>query len=126
MPTQLEKTLGSEAARAWSLERRANERRPARSSVLIEVHKGRRRLGPNLAVHLLDLSEAGAGVFMKGALQQNDEVEVRLSVSGVRSSIKRIARVRWVTKLETGYFLMGLQFERPIPSADVSNYVRPN
>jgi c-di-GMP-binding flagellar brake protein YcgR len=94
--------------------------------VVIEVHKGRRRLGPNLAVHLLDLSEAGAGVFMKGGLQENDEVEIRLSVSDVCTSIIRIAKVRWVTKLETGYFIMGLQFEKQIPSADVSSFVRPS
>jgi c-di-GMP-binding flagellar brake protein YcgR len=94
--------------------------------VLIEVRKGRRSLGPNLAVHLLDLSEAGAGVFMKGELQENDEVEIRVSLSGVRSSIKRIAKVRWVTKLETGNFLMGLQFAKQIPSADVASFVRPS
>lgn len=126
LPTQSDETLQSEAARAWLLERRANNRRPARSSVVIEVRKGTRNLGPNLAVHLLDLSVAGAGVFMKGELQENDEVEIRLSVSGVRSTIKRIARVRWVTKLETGYFIMGFHFDKQIPLTDVSNFVRPS
>src|SRR5882724_9347909 len=95
LPTQSNETLRSEAARAWSLERRASKRRPARSSVVIEVRKGTKSLGPNLAVHLLDLSVDGAGVFMKGELQENDEVEIRLSVNGVRSTIKRIAIVRW-------------------------------
>lgn len=126
LPRQSGEFLVSAETRAWSLERRSNKRQPARSSVLIEVRKGRRNLGPNLAIHLLDLSEAGAGVFMKGELQENDEVEIRLSISGVRTSIKRIAKVRWVTKLETGYFIVGLHFETQIPSADVSNFVRPS
>ena len=126
LPAQPEDTLRSEAARAWSLERRESKRRPARSSVAIEVRKGTMGLGPNLALHLLDLSVDGAGVLMKGELQEKDDVEMLLSGNGVRTTIKRIARVRWVTKLESGHFIMGFSFEKQLPFTDVANFVRPN
>jgi len=93
--------------------------------VVIEVRKGTKSLGPNLAVHLLDLSVDGAGVFMKGELQENDEVEILLSGNGIRSTIKRIARVRWVSKLESGHYIMGFSFDKQLPFTDVTSFVRP-
>jgi c-di-GMP-binding flagellar brake protein YcgR len=123
MPAQPEDASRSEPVR---LERRENKRLPAQSSVAIEVRKGTMGLGLNLAVHLLDLSVDGAGVLMKGELQEKDEVEILLSGNGGRSTIKRIARVHWVTKLESGHFVVGFSFDKQIPFADVSKFVRPD
>jgi c-di-GMP-binding flagellar brake protein YcgR len=127
VPTQPEDSLA--ASRSTSLERpierRQNRRYPAQASVAIEVRKGTMGLGPNLALHLLDLSVDGAGVLMKNELQEKDEVEIILSGHGVGPNIKRIARVHWVTKLESDHFVIGFSFEKQIPFIDVRKFVRP-
>src|SRR5262245_43171328 len=102
---QPEEARTSDSALSLSLERRANKRLRARSTVVIEIRKGTMGLGPNLALHLLDISVDGAGVLMEGKLQVNDEVEILMSGHGVRSKVKRIARVQWVTKLEPDNFV---------------------
>src|SRR5436190_1725209 len=114
------------SSHALSAERRTTKRLPARSSVVIEVRKGTLSLGPNLAVNLLDLSVDGAGALMSGKLQVGDQVEILLWGHGIRAKLKRIAKVRWVTKLEPDHFVMGFKFETPIPDTDLNSFVRPD
>jgi PilZ domain len=114
------------SAQALSAERRASKRLPARSSVVIEVRKGTLSLGPNLAVNLLDLSVEGAGVLMSGKLKVGEQVEILLWGHGIRSKLKRLAKVRWVTKLEPDHFVMGFKFETPIPDTELNSFVRPD
>jgi hypothetical protein len=126
VPAQPEDAPKPGSAQSLSNERRTNKRLPARSTVMIEIRKGVMGLGPNLALNLLDLSVDGAGVLMEGKLQVNDDVEILLSGHGIRSKVKRLAKVRWVTKLEPVHFVMGFKFEKPIPTSDLDSFVRPD
>ena len=126
MPERPEDPLQSESAPPKSGDRRENKRLPARSSVVIEVRKGILGLGPNLAVNLLDLSVEGAGVLMSGKLQVGEQVEILLWGHVIRAKLKRLAKVRWVTKLEPDHFVMGFKFETPIPDTELNSFVRPD
>jgi hypothetical protein len=93
---------------------------------VIEVHKGATGLGPNLAVNLLDISLEGAGVLMKGKLEVDDVAEILLSGHGIKAKIKRLAKVRWVTRLEPDHFVIGFEFEKPIPLTDLNTLASPD
>jgi hypothetical protein len=126
MPAQPEGPQRSTSAGALSVERREHKRLPARSTVVIEICKGPMFMGPNLALNLIDLSVNGAGVLMTGKLDVDDEVEILLSGHGIRSKVKRLARVVWITKLVPDHFVMGFKFDKPLPVNELNDFVRPD
>jgi len=107
------------------INRRSSKRMAARTSVAIEIRKGAMGLGANLAGQFLDISEGGVRVVLKSELPKQTEVEITLSGHGIRKPIKRMAKVCWAMKLESGQFVMGFLFDKRIPFQEVANFARP-
>lgn len=106
--------------------RRRSQRRKPRGQVQVECRKGALGLGANICLEFRNLSETGIQVLTKAEMKKKDEAELLLSGFGMRGTIKRMAEVRWVQPLEGDRFLIGLQFEKPIPFREVHNLTAPD
>jgi hypothetical protein len=106
--------------------RRATPRRKPRSYVKLECRKGSLGLGPNVALTLLDVSETGARLIIRQEITLQMEVEVTLAGHGIRSSLKRLANVRWQVKLDDGNFCIGVEFQKRIGYMDWQNLASPS
>ncbi len=67
-------------------ERRGSPRRLPRVSVRAYLRLGGLDLGPDLALSRIDLSESGAGLVVKHAVEVGKEVSVGLDGAGAPSS----------------------------------------
>ena len=72
-------------------ERRNSRRRKPRASVRAYLRLGGLDIGPDLALSLLDLSEGGAGLLVKQAIEVGKEVSVGLEGQGTRDRLLRRA-----------------------------------
>jgi PilZ domain len=120
MPLAADPAPPEEAPSATPIpERRAARRRLAKSGARVEVRRGPLGMGPNLAVGLVELSQTGARVRLKTAIQPGVEVEVALwPPAGVRS-VRGPAEVRWCRPVRDGTFLAGLRLRRTITNGDL-------
>ena len=98
--------------------RRRSLRRQARSNVQIECRKGYHGLGANLANTVLDVSDRGARLVVREALDMKKEVEVILSGYGLKKALKCKGTVCWQVRLEDGSYCVGVEFQKPIPYRD--------
>lgn len=94
--------------------RRAFRRRDPSPSVRVEC-RPMPFLARNVCVQCLDISETGIRLVIKKELRPNDEVEVLITGGGLTVSVKRIAKVQWVTPAENGLFCVGLFFQKSLP-----------
>jgi hypothetical protein len=106
--------------------RRRSQRRKPRRQVQVECRKGAFGFGPNLCLEFRNLSETGIQVLVKTEFTKKGEAEVLISGFGMRGTLKRMCEVRWVQPLEDGRFLLGLQFDKPIPFREVHNLTAPD
>lgn len=104
-------------------EKRLGRRRPARSGARVQFRRGALGLGPDLAVGLLDVSEDGARVRLKGAVDPGSEAEVLLARPGGGKPIKGMCEVRWCRPDGDG-FLAGLRLRRRLSHADLLDLAR--
>jgi hypothetical protein len=98
--------------------RRRARRTPVSGQSKIQCRKGRLGLGPNLVVKVLDLSETGACLIVKTALRPGDEAELLLSGPSFGRPLECPAEVVWSVALADGCHGVGLNFVKPIRSAD--------
>jgi len=75
-------------------------------------------LGPNLTVKVLDLSETGACLIVKTALKQGEETELLLSGPSFARPLQCPAQVVWSVTLADGCHGIGVNFVKPLRSAE--------
>jgi Tfp pilus assembly protein PilZ len=85
----------------------------------VACFKGVLGLGQNVAVAIHNLSEEGACVLVRVALERGQEVELHLESLQHRRPIKVAARVVWVSPMEKDAWLIGLHFQRSLPYKEV-------
>lgn len=102
------------------LERRRSGRRAARPWVKAELRVGGAAdLGPDLGLGLLDVSEDGARVRVRAAVQPAGAVEVVLWPLGMTEPIRRRAQVAWCRPGIQGTFLVGLRLAEPLTAEEL-------
>jgi PilZ domain len=105
--------------------RRNAMRKAPRGSVKVECRRGATGMGKNLVAQFLDLSEGGARLVLTEALGPRDEVEVLIFGPSQSKPLKRLANVCWSLPLEAGNFCIGLEFQKRLLFAEVSQNARP-
>jgi hypothetical protein len=99
--------------------RRAVRRRSAKRSVRVNCTANAIGLGPNIALSLLDVSEAGARVVVKEPLKPRQEVEVTFCGIGHRKPVRVVADVVWCVPAGPGTYLIGLRLQRYLTYQDL-------
>src|SRR5437763_9448484 len=92
--------------------RRLAPRRPPKRSSKITCRLGHLGLGPNLAIEMLDLSEGGVRLVVKGILNKGDEVEVGLIAPGAMREVVRKGQVVWSVPTAEERCCIGVCFEK--------------
>jgi hypothetical protein len=95
--------------------RRRCRRRPPRSRVHVTCRRGGLDLGPNLALSVLDLSEAGVRLVVKEPLDLGKEVSVGLEGQSHTRPIVRVGTVVWRLPAPDGAYCIGVRFEKALP-----------
>jgi hypothetical protein len=103
--------------------RRTSCRRTPKGGTKVRCFKGLMGLGENVALSLLDVSEAGACLVVKGELPVGQEVEVHFEGPAQRRPAKAPAVVIWAVAADRGW-CVGLRFERRLPYADLHPLAR--
>jgi PilZ domain len=106
----------------WA-DRRLFDRRAPRAGTRIEIRRGAMGLSPDVVIELIDLTEAGAKVRIRGHVRRGDRVLTRLSALGQAWVAGGTAVVRWCLVGPDGTALVGVQFERPLDARDLAELV---
>ncbi len=93
-------------------QRRTAPRRNPKGSTKAVCRKGGLGLGPNIARAVLDVSEGGARMLVKEALQAGDEVEISLSSLSTLHDVVRVGEVVWAVPAADGSCCVGVQFHK--------------
>ncbi|MCI0379114.1 MAG: PilZ domain-containing protein [Gemmataceae bacterium] len=105
--------------------RRLCRRKTPRTVTKAECRRGAAKLGANLAVQFLDLSQDGLRLVVKETLPEKEEVEISIITSGMRAALTRSAEVVWSLPLENGLFCVGFRFHKRLPYRDLQQMARP-
>jgi hypothetical protein len=81
-------------------------------------------LGANLAVSVLEVSEAGACLLVKEAFAQGEEMEVNLEGIARRRPTRKMARVVWCVTAGPERWRVGIRFEGALDYADLLDLTR--
>ena len=76
-------------------------------------------MGNNLALALLDLTQAGASLLIKSSLEPHQEVELELYSSGYPKHIRVPGSVVWSVAAQEGAYCIGVRFDRYLAYADL-------
>jgi hypothetical protein len=104
--------------------RRLNWRRPPNGLIGVVCQKGSLGLGLNLALSLVDLSEDGACLLVKEALNLGEEVCLNLEAPGNRRPVRCLGQVVWVQPRSEGVYSVGIRFEKRVAYADLLHLTR--
>lgn len=104
--------------------RRPSPRRKPRSDCRVECRKGSMGLGPNLAVSLLDVSQSGIRLVVKGSFSKGDETEIVLTGTGGKP-IKRSAVAVWTLELPDGSLAVGFRFRQALTFTEAQQVSKP-
>ncbi len=91
--------------------RRRGPRRRAQSGVRLSCVRGLSGLGPNLARSLLDVSECGARLLARSAVDPGREVEVSLQGPAEQRPHLHRGSVAWCVPAANGEFILGVRFQ---------------
>jgi hypothetical protein len=105
-------------------QRRVFPRRKPKSGTRVVCRKGTLGLSPNLALSLIDLSEWGVCLLIKGSLKQGDEVEVALSAPGCGRDIVRFGDVVWALAGPDGTCQVGVRLQKRIEFSQLQDLGR--
>lgn len=78
-----------------------------------------------MAHSVLDISDSGVRLVVTQPLDLLGEVELLINGYGMRTTIKRVAIVRWQLKLDNGLYCTGIEFQKPINYRDWQNLAAP-
>ena len=104
-------------------ERRLHRRRTPKGGVRVTCQVGSLGLGPNLALSVLDLSEAATRIAVKAALTAGQEVEINLSEPSLGRPVKRLAVVVWCVEREPGTWWSAAKFGRYLEYSELIRLV---
>lgn len=110
---------------AYTPERRNSPRRQPRASVRAYLRLGGLDLGPDLALRLLDLSEGGAGLLVKEAVEVGKEVSVGVEGQTHPRPVVRVANVVWCKAAPDGGYAVGVAFQKGLPYRDFIDLTQP-
>jgi hypothetical protein len=103
---------------------RRSRRQSAKSSTKVRAYKNTLGLGKNIAVTVLDVSEAGVRLVLKEDLPIGHDFEVNLESVCYRP-VKITAQVVWCMALADGNFVVGARFHKSITWTDLAALARP-
>ncbi len=103
---------------------RIGRRRRINRRVGVAVRGGSLGLGPDLGGGLVDASEDGLGLRLKGAVMAGQEITIELSLPGVSKPFRVVAEVRWCRPDAAGMFLAGVRLRRRLPYAALTDLTR--
>lgn len=106
------------------LERRLNERHPARSGAIAEIRCWSMGSIANFGLQLVDLSIRGIRVKLNRMVQSGDRLEVTLWPPNRGWSIRCMAVVRWCSMSADNGIIAGLRLSRPIAKRDFEELVQ--
>ena len=98
-----------------SCNRRVGRRRKAKQSTKVICLKGCLGLGRNIALSVLDVSEAGACLIVKELLTPGQDVDLTFESEAVPRPVTRIGRVVWCLARQDGDYCIGVRFENFLP-----------
>jgi hypothetical protein len=104
--------------------RRTSPRRSGKGGVQVACRMNALGLGPNVAVALLDVSDAGARLTVRTPLLPGQEVEVELCGIGRGRPVKILAEVMWCVASTATEFQVGLRFRRYLTYQDLQELGR--
>lgn len=104
-------------------DRRLHRRRPPKRAVRVTCQLGSLGLGPNVAVSVVDLSEAAARLAVKTTMPAGQEVEVNFAEPGLGRPIRRMAVVVWCAEREDGTWSAAVRFDRRLEYSDLMRLV---
>ena len=99
--------------------RRLSRRKSPKGEVEVLCQKGRYGLGPNLALAVLDVSEAGIRLLLTAPLEHGQEFTLILSTPGRGRPLKAVARAVWSVETAAGTYCVGGSFERRLSFVDL-------
>ena len=100
-------------------ERRLSPRRPARGVLKAVCRQGALEPGPNLALAVLDLSETGARLVIKEALEPGRKVYINLEGKEDARPVLRGGDVVWSLPTADGRYCIGVHFHKPLQPGDL-------
>ena len=95
--------------------RRRVLRRPPKSRVRVTCRRGVLDLGPNLALSVVDLSEAGVRLLLNEPLEPGQLVSVGLEGQSHTRPTVRVGTVIWRLPAADGRHEVGVFFEKALP-----------
>jgi hypothetical protein len=99
--------------------RRLARRKQAKDGVEVTCQKGSWGLGINLAVTVLDVSEAGIRLILNSALDRGQEFTIALHAPGRVRPFKTLANVVWCIETADGNYCVGASFQRRLAYVDL-------
>lgn len=90
------------------LNQRLSRRRAPWAKIKVTCHRGALGLGPNLALGVLDLSESGARLLVKDALQPQRVVSLGLAGPSNAQPLTRLGTVVWSVPAADGTHCVGV------------------
>jgi hypothetical protein len=81
-------------------------------------------MGANIAIGLLDVSEAGVRLIIRQPLETGHEVTVGLEPQGTGRPTLIPGVVVWCTALPDGTHCVGIRLEKPLPYDALQTIVR--
>jgi hypothetical protein len=94
--------------------RRRSPRRQPRGNARIVCRKGTLGLNPNVAESIGDVTQTGALLLLREALEPGQEVEVGLQAPGNVREFKMVGRIVWCSQAASGSFWVGIEFDKPL------------
>jgi hypothetical protein len=101
--------------------RRLTRRKPPRGKVRVACYRGTHDLGPNLASGLLEVSESGARLKLRSALDAGQEVMLLLEGQGHLRPLRMPGNIIWCAATTEGTFLAGVRFQRQLPWSELQH-----
>src|SRR5947209_4678294 len=105
--------------------RRGCPRWEARPDVRVACHPAGDRLGPDVAVALLDLSEVGARLLVSAPLPRGEELMLGLTADreGQGAALGVPAVVAWYVPAPGGGYWVGVTFPKAVPFRDLQPFI---
>jgi len=96
-------------------EKRLSRRRLPKGRVKLSLQLGVTGCAPNLSLSLLNLSETGACMAVKQAVEPGREVTAELEAQAFVRPVVCAGNVAWCKPAEGGAFMVGITFRQRLP-----------
>jgi hypothetical protein len=98
--------------------RRLHLRRRPKGTTRVTCSRGGLGLGPNIASGLLDISETGVRLLVRGPVVLTKEVSVTLESPQYRKPLRLVGRAAWCLATVEGLYCVGIEFEKRLKYMD--------